>query len=63
VRAVALVDQALARSWATEAMQQLVDEDTAEGTWLNVPYEWHNHGVGVGAKGYAASAALVHRFV
>lgn len=63
VRAVALVDQALALTWATEAMQQIEDEHTAEGDWHDVPYEWHNYGVGVGAKGYTASAAVVHRFV
>ena len=63
VRAVSLVNPALARSWAAEAMTQLNDERVAEGTWANVPYEWHNRGVGVGAKGYSASAALVHRFV
>lgn len=63
VRAVQLVDPATAITWATEAMQQLTDEHTAEGTWANVPYEWHNYGVGVGAKGYSASAAIVNRFV
>lgn len=35
----------------------------AAASWLNVPYEWHNYSVGVGAKGYTASAALVQRFV
>lgn len=63
VRAVDLIDPVTARTWATEAMVQLQDERTAEGTWLNVPYEWHNFGVGAGAKGYSASAAVVHRFV
>ena len=63
VRAVDLVDPTLAREWAAEAMQQLNDEFTAEGTWASVPYEWHNHTVGVGAKGYTPSAAVVHRFV
>lgn len=63
VRAVDLVDPSLARTWAAEALQQVNDEFTAEATWANVPYEWHNHSVGVGAKGYVASAALVHRFV
>jgi hypothetical protein len=63
VRAVALVSPSLARTWAAEAMTQLQDERTAEGTWLHVPEEWHNYTVGVGAKGYSASAAEVHRFV
>lgn len=63
VRAVALVNSPLALSWATEAMQQLEDEHTAEADWHDVPYEWHNYGVGVGAKGYTPSAAVVHRFV
>lgn len=63
VRAVDLIDPALARSWAAEAMDQINDEFTAEGDWTDVPYEWHNHGVGVGALGYSASAAVVHRFV
>ncbi len=63
VRAVDLVNPTLARTWAAEAMTQLNDERTAEGTWANVPYEWHNYLVGVGAKGYTASAALVNRFV
>lgn len=63
VRAVDLVDPTLARTWAAEAMTQLNDERTAEGTWLSVPYEWHNYTVGVGAKGYIASAAVVHRFI
>lgn len=63
VRAVALVDQALALQWAAEALTQLNDEYSAESVWTNVPYEWHNHNVGVGAKGYAASAAIVNRFV
>jgi hypothetical protein len=62
VRAVALVDHNLALTWATEAMQQIEDEYTAEGDWHDVPYEWHNYGVGVGAKGYTASAAIIHRF-
>lgn len=62
VRAVDLVDPALARAWAAEAMTHLNDERAAEGTWANVPYEWHNHSVGVGAKGYSPSAALVNRF-
>lgn len=64
VRAVKLVDPDLALTWAAEAMTQLNDERTAEGTWLNVPYEWHNNDIpSAGAKGYSASAALVHRFV
>lgn len=63
LRAVEPVNPGLARAWASEALAQLSAEDAAEGTWLNVPYEWHNHGVGVGAKGYSASAALVHRLV
>lgn len=63
VRAVQLVDGTLARTWATEAMQQLVDEHTAESTWSKVPYEWHNYTVGVGAMGYTANAAVVHRFI
>ena len=63
VRAVALVDPGLAHTWAAEAMTQLNDEHTTEGTWLNVPYEWHRYPGGVGAKGYSASAAEVHRFV
>lgn len=63
VRAVQLVDGTLARSWAAEALQQVIDEHTAEADWTKVPYEWHNHGVGVGAKGYSASAAVVDRFV
>lgn len=62
VRAVDLVNPPLARTWAAEAMTQLNDERTTEGTWLNVPYEWHNHTVGLGAKGYTASAAIVNRF-
>lgn len=63
VRAVDLIDPTLARSWADEVIQQFNDEHTAEGAWSQVPYEWHNHGVGVGAKGYSASAAVIHRFV
>lgn len=63
VRAVALVDRPLALSWATEAMDQVADEYTAEGDWHDVPYEWHHYGVGVGAKGYTPSAAVVKRFV
>lgn len=62
VRAVALVDETTALAWAAEAMDQVQDEYTAEGDWLDVPYEWHNYGVGVGVKGYTASAAVVHRF-
>ncbi len=38
-------------------------ERTTEGTWANVPYEWHRYPGGVGAKGYTPHAALVNRFV
>lgn len=61
VRAVDLIDPALARSWAAEAMQQVIDEYA--GDWADVPWEWHNHLVGLGATGYSASAAVVHRFI
>lgn len=58
VRAVDLIDPTLARSWAAEAMQQLVDEGAT------APWEWHNHDIpAAGATGYSASAALVHRFI
>lgn len=63
VRAVDLVDPAQARVWADEVIAQFNAEFTAEGAWSLVPYEWHNHGVGVGAKGYSASAAVIHRFI
>lgn len=64
VRAVDKVDPTLARAWVAEALQQLEDEATTEGgDWSRVPYEWHNFGVGRGAVGYTASAAIVHRFV
>lgn len=62
VRAVQLVNPALAKTWATEAMQQVADEFTTQGDWTEVPYEWHNYPGGVGALGYSASAAVVHRF-
>lgn len=63
VRAVKLVDPTTALAWATEAMQQIEDEFTTQGDWLEVPYEWHRFPGGVGALGYSASAAIVHRFV
>lgn len=63
VRAVDLVNPALARTWATEAMQQIVDEHTSTGDWTEVPWEWHNYPGLVGAMGYTASAAIVHRFI
>lgn len=63
VRAVDLVDSTLALAWAGEFIQQIQDEHTAEGSWGQAAYEWHNFGVGVGAKGYTASAAVVHRFI
>jgi hypothetical protein len=63
VRAVDVVDPTLARQWVDDLVQQFNDEHTAEGTWANVPYEWHNYLVGVGAKGYTPHAAMVNRFV
>jgi len=63
VRAVDLIDPVRAREWAAEYIAQLNAEFAAEGTWANVPYEWHNFPGGVGAKGYTPHAALVHRFV
>ena len=63
MRSVALVDPTTALAWAAEAMAQAQAEYDAETDWLHVPYEWHNHDVGIGVKGYTASAAVVHRFV
>lgn len=63
VRAVDTVNAALARQWVDDLISQYNAERTAEGTWANVPYEWHNHLVGVGAKGYTPHAALINRFV
>lgn len=63
VRAVNLVNPTLARQWALDFITQVSAEHTAEGSWTAVPYEWQNHGVGVGARGYSASAAVVRRFI
>lgn len=65
VRAVDLVDSALARTWAAQAIQEVADQYTAEGSWLAVPWEWRHTGAtgNGGVKGYTASAAIVHRFI
>lgn len=63
VRAVDMVNPTLARSWAAEAMGHLKDEFTTEGTWADVPWEWHNYPGLKGAEGYSPSAAIVQRFI
>jgi hypothetical protein len=64
VRAVDLIDSALARSWAAEAIVHIEDEAAFEsGDYTKVPWEWHHYPGALGALGYSASAALVHRFV
>ena len=62
VRAVALVDETLAHTWASEAMTEVASEISASGA-ADAPYEWRNGATLSTPKGYTAHAAEVHRFI
>lgn len=65
VRAVAVVDFATARAWATEAMNEIANDEIAVYGAAASPNEWLNwpYGSVGGAPGYTPSAAVVHRFI
>lgn len=62
VRAISVVDHSLARQLAAEALGTIQDQADAVG-YVDAAWEWHNYPGLLGAEGYAASAALVNRFV